>query len=202
MPTTQDRAAELHQQINDLRKELNGVFKEMAQMDVPDCALLRADASSVQLSQLFAESDELLLIHNMGKSCVYCTLWADGINGIWHHLANRCAFAFITPDEPAVTTEFANSRGWTMPTVCYADSGLAESLGFRADDASYMPGLSTFKKNADGSITRTAMSFFGPGDDFCALWHMLDLLPNGTNDWAPKYNYADSCGPACGCASA
>lgn len=199
MPTTQDRAAELHKQINDLRKKLNDVFKEMANMEVPDCTLQRTDASSVQLSQLFGDSDELMLIHNMGKTCVYCTLWADGFNGVWQHLANRCAFALITPDDPASATEFARSRSWTMPILSYADSQLAETLGFRDDKGKYLPGMSTFRMNADKTITRTGMSFFGPGDDYCAVWHLLDLLPNGTNGWAPKYTYSGSCGSGCGC---
>jgi len=24
---------------------------------------------------------------------------------------------------------------------------------------------------------------FGPGDDFCSLWHILDLSPGGAGDW-------------------
>ena len=30
------------------------------------------------LMDLFGEKDKLLLIHNMGQGCLYCTLWADG----------------------------------------------------------------------------------------------------------------------------
>ena len=196
---TNDRAMTLHNQINDLRKELYETFREMAQMNVPDCTMLRSDGSSVKLSELFADRDELMLIHNMGQSCVYCTLWADGFNGVTKHLANRVPFALITPDDPTTATEFARSRGWHMPIVCYAESGLAEQLGFRNEEGGYMPGFSTFRKNPDNSITRTGMSFFGPGDDFCAIWHMFALLPDGVNDWTPKYTYTGSCGPSCGC---
>jgi hypothetical protein len=31
---------------------------------------------------------------------------------------------------------------------------------------------------------------FEPGDDFCALWHILDLLAGGAGDWAPKFSYS------------
>jgi len=34
------------------------------------------------LSSLFADKKLLLVIHNMGQACRYCTLWADGFNGI------------------------------------------------------------------------------------------------------------------------
>ncbi len=27
-------------------------------------------------------------------------------------------------------------------------------------------------------------------DDFCALWHIFDLLPGGAGDWDPKFTYA------------
>jgi hypothetical protein len=31
---------------------------------------------------------------------------------------------------------------------------------------------------------------FEPFDDFCALWHIFDLLPGGFGDWRPKFSYA------------
>jgi hypothetical protein len=29
---------------------------------------------------------------------------------------------------------------------------------------------------------------FQPFDDFCAVWHLFDLLP-GDAEWSPKFNY-------------
>jgi len=52
-----------------------------------------------------------------------------------------------------------------------------------------MPGVSVFEKDAD-SIVRVASTMFGPGDDFCAVWHLFDLLPNGANEWQPKPDYS------------
>jgi hypothetical protein len=44
---------------------------------------------------------------------------------------------------------------------------------------------------------------FGPGDDFCAVWHFFDLLPEGVDGWEPRFAYEGqpaSCGAAsCGC---
>jgi hypothetical protein len=31
---------------------------------------------------------------------------------------------------------------------------------------------------------------FSPGDDFCALWHLFDLLPGGAGDWEAKLRYS------------
>jgi predicted dithiol-disulfide oxidoreductase (DUF899 family) len=38
------------------------------------------------LLDMFGGKDRLLLIHNMGQGCRYCTLWADGFNGFLPHL--------------------------------------------------------------------------------------------------------------------
>ena len=47
----------------------------------------------VRLSELFGDKENLILIHNMGRSCSSCTMWADGVNGVYDHLASRAAFA-------------------------------------------------------------------------------------------------------------
>jgi len=48
--------------------------------------------------------------------------------------------------------------------------------------------VSVFKKQG-GKIVRVADTSFGPGDDFCSIWHFFDLLPEGAADWQPKYKY-------------
>lgn len=52
-----------------------------------------------------------------------------------------------------------------------------------------MPGVSALRRNADGTIVRTGTRQFGPGDDFCAIFPMFDLLQDGVGDWQPKYHY-------------
>ena len=46
-----------------------------------------------------------------------------------------------------------------------------------------------FRKEADGKIYRASRAEFGPGDNFCAVWHFFDLLPEGIDGWQPKLNY-------------
>ena len=36
----------------------------------------------------------------MGRGCSYCTLWADGFNGLRHHFEDRAAFVVVSPDTP------------------------------------------------------------------------------------------------------
>ena len=42
-----------------------------------------------------------------------------------------------------------------------------------------MPGVSAFSKDGDGRIFRVGRAEFGPGDNFCAIWHFFELLPRG-----------------------
>ena len=52
-----------------------------------------------------------------------------------------------------------------------------------------MPGVSTFRKNADGTIDRIAKDFFGPGDLYCGVWHLFDLLADGVDGWEAQLEY-------------
>jgi len=43
----------------------------------------------------------------------------------------------------------------------------------------------------DGSrILRVSDAPSDLGDDFCALWHLFDLLPEGAGDFRPQADYA------------
>jgi predicted dithiol-disulfide oxidoreductase (DUF899 family) len=62
-------------------------------------------------------------------------------------------------------------------------------MGYENEKGGQMPGMSAFHKDESGRIFRTGTTLFGPGDDFCAVWPMLDLLKDGPAGWQPKYQY-------------
>ena len=142
----------------------------------------------VRLSELFGHHTDLIVIHNMGTSCPYCTLWADGFNGFQHHLATRAAFVVSSPDAPDVQQKFAAGRGWKFPMVSHKGSTFAADLGYRGPHGHWRPGVSAFQRDA-GRIVRVSDSELCPGDDFCTLWHLFDLLPQGAAGWTPKFSY-------------
>jgi predicted dithiol-disulfide oxidoreductase (DUF899 family) len=143
----------------------------------------------VKLSGLFGGKSDLIVIHNMGRGCRYCTLWADGFNGVAEHLGNRAAFVVCSPDSTDVQKEFAAGRKWRFPMVSGKDSPFIQDMGFRSEK-SWMPGVSTFRRGTDGKIERVAKASFGPFDAFCGAWHLVALLADGVNDWEPQYRYA------------
>jgi predicted dithiol-disulfide oxidoreductase (DUF899 family) len=141
----------------------------------------------VRLSQLFGEHDSLIVIHNMGRSCPACTMWADGFNGLRDHIASRAAFVVTSPDPPDVQQEFAAARGWKFRMLSHAGSTFATDMGFRGDNR-WLPGVSVFQRR-DGKIVRVSDASFSPGDDFCTTYHLFDLLPGGPGEWRPRFKY-------------
>ncbi len=185
----QKQAATLEKQLLEDKKKLTELRRQIPDEEVKDYSLKKADGTQINLSELFGNKTELIVIHNMGKSCPYCTLWADGFNGVVDHLDDRASFVVISPDEPKVQKEFAESRNWKFTMVSGHESSFAADMGYNPKEGDYWPGVSAFYKTDDGKIFRSGTSMLGPGDDFCSVWHLFDLLKNGANKWSPKYNY-------------
>ncbi len=173
--------------IGALRKEMRELQRSVEPEEVLDYALAARDGK-VKLSELFGGKSELFVIHNMGAGCPYCTLWADGFNGVVDHLQDRAAFVVASPDSPETQEKFKASRGWRFRMVSHEDTSFAADMGYRGERG-WLPGVSVFAKK-DGKIVRVADTSFGPGDDFCSVWHFLDLLPGGGGDWRPHFRYA------------
>jgi len=150
------------------------------------------NGNDVKLSELFGDKDDLIVVHNMGTGCRYCTLWADGFTGLAPHLEDRAAFVVCSPDRPEVQKRFAANRNWTFRMVSAHDNTFFQDMGFWQESgptSGPWPGVSTFHRDPSGRIFRIAKTHFSPSDDFCAVWPMLDLLEDGSNGWEPKYRY-------------
>ncbi len=169
------------------KKRLADGWRKAAAMPVDDYTL-QSKTGPVLLSALFAGKTDLIVVHNMGRGCVYCTMWADGLNGLAAHLQNRAGLVLATPDEIAVQVEFAASRGWTFPMVSTQATTFTADMGFEHNGDPW-PGYSVFRKDADGSIRRTGGGQFGPGDDFCGIWPMMEQMDKGVDGWEPKFRY-------------
>lgn len=177
----------LEEQIQKDQERLAAMKRALPPAPVEDYILQGWDGP-VRLSELFGGKRDLVVIHNMGKGCVYCTLWADGWNGVVPHLEDRAGFAVVSPDPPSVQREFALGRGWRFRMASGEGSTFIQDMGFRAEK-SWMPGVSTFRRDEGGGIVRVARARFGPGDPFAGIWHLFALLRDGAGDWKPKYRY-------------
>ena len=171
-------------------QKLAEMHRALPPQPVEDYALKRSDGD-VRLSELFAGKEDLLVIHNMGRSCSYCTMWADGINGIWKHLADRAGLVLVSPDPPEVLEEFAAGRGWGFPLASADGTSFNADMNMQADSGTAEPGMTTFHRGEDGAIARVANEGFGPFDLFCPTWHLLARLKDGVDGWEPQYTYSD-----------
>jgi len=184
----QKQIFKLEENIMETQKKLGQLRQRLPREAVKDYIFKSWAGKPVNLSALFGSKKDLILVHNMGKRCPYCTMWADGFNGVRQHLDNRAAFVVNSPDPPAIQRKFATGRSWKFRMVSSYSNSFNKDMGFEGDKKDPWPGVSAFYKDK-GKVYRIGYASFGEGDNFCAVWHFLDLLAQGRNGWEPKYKY-------------
>lgn len=139
------------------------------------------------LSALFTGRDKLLVIHNMGQACRYCTLWADGINGLVPHLENAMSLVLVSKDPPEAQRRMAQDRGWRFRMASHgAGAYMVEQCKMEGYDN--CPGAAAYEMK-DGKIYRRGRVGFGPGDLYSPMWHLLAVAGVGVDDWTPQFHY-------------
>lgn len=187
-PAGTRRLSTLRTRIGVLREKMRAVQATIEPQPVGDYAF-QSVHGEVRLSELFGAHTDLFVVHNMGAHCAYCTLWADGYNGVYSHLASRAAFVVSSPDSPAVQARFARSRRWRFRMVSTRGTSFADDMGYRTPSGNHRPGISVFQKTRKG-VVRVSDAASCPHDDFSAVWHLFDLLPHGVAGWHPRFRYA------------
>ncbi len=187
MTTIHEQINALEQEIFQKKKQLLELRKSVGERLVPNYEFLTSSNQQTTLLDLFGDKNELFVIHNMGRGCSYCTMWADGFNGVYHHLVAKAGFVLASPDEPSVQEDFAAERKWQFPMISVKENSFTDDVGFIIEKQHY-PGVSTFRKDEDNNIHLYAQAFFGPGDDYCVPWHLFDLLPSGSENVQAKRN--------------
>ena len=179
-------AEKLELEIMEKAEQLAALRQKESGKEVGDYLFQTLDGQ-VSLSELFGERDQLLVIHNMGQGCRYCTLWADGINGILDHLEDAMAVAMVSKDRPGVQRRMALDRGWRMRMASHGGGPyMAEQCTM--GEYGNCPGAAVYRREGD-KILRRSRTAFGPGDLYSPLWHFLSLAGIGVSDWTPQFHY-------------
>lgn len=178
--------SDLEQEIFELTAKLNELRKKSPGQEVQNYAFSTLDGAATLL-ELFGDSDKLLVIHNMGQGCRYCTLWADGLNGFIPHLESVMSVVLVSKDSPDVQRKFANSRDWRFRLASHGGGDYIKEQTVM-DGSTNMPGAVFFERKGDQIFRRNAC-VFGPGDLYCSMWSLLSLAGLGDGDWTPQYNY-------------
>jgi predicted dithiol-disulfide oxidoreductase (DUF899 family) len=184
--TATEEIAALEQEILASKKRLAELRRAQPRVEIPDLEL-DAPEGVVRILDLFAGKDDLILICNMGRDCSYCTLWADGFNGVVPELEDRAGFALVSADPIDVLAPFAQERNWRFRHVSDREGSFRRAVGSVDRYGGAYPGAIGLRREPDGRITMVAKAELGEGDDFCATWHLFDLLAEGWNGWEPKY---------------
>ncbi len=176
----------LEEEIFNLTAKLGELRREAPGLEVRDYTF-KTTAGETSLAQLFGNKDKLLVIHNMGQGCRYCTLWADGFNGFLPHLESAMSVVLVSKDEPDTQRRFANSRGWRFQLASPGGGAYIQEQTAQAG-ANNMPGAVVYERDGE-RILRKGSSVFGPGDLYCSHWNLLALAGLSEGDWTPQFNY-------------
>lgn len=177
----------LEMQLYDLNKKLVELRKTSnLDIQVPNYAF-QTQHSETTLLDLFGDHKQLLVIHNMGQGCRYCTLWADGFNGFLPHLESTMSVVLVSKDSPDQQRRFANSRSWRFNLASHNGGNyiLEQSV---QEGQTNVPGAVVYQRDGD-KISRKHATMFGPGDQYCSMWSLLGLAGMSPADWTPQFSY-------------
>ena len=178
----------LQEEITAKAETLHELRRELPHEPVESHPLVDWQGDTVELSDCFGDHEDLLVVHNMGRECVYCSLWADLFDGVLHHIEDRSAFVVVSPDEPATQRRFAADRGWGFEMLSDRTDAFTEDAGF-SDGDRLVPGVSSYRRQDDGSVVRVSSAVFGPNDEFEPVWPLFELLADGPDGWTPQFEY-------------
>ena len=181
-----EKIIELEQKIGELLAELNALRKMNMGTPVPNY-IFSTLTGETTLRDLFGQKDKLLVIHNMGQACRYCTLWADGFNGLLMHLESVISVVLLSKDSPEIQRRFANSRDWRFQLASHGGGDYIREQSVHEGSDNF-PGAVIYQRDGD-RVLRKNSCVFGPGDIYCAQWSLLSLAGLSEGDWTPQYSY-------------
>ena len=178
--------SKLEKQIFELTAKLNELRKSSGGDEVQNYTFATINGDT-DLLRLFGDKKQLLLIHNMGQGCRYCTLWADGFNGFLKHLESVISVVLVSKDPPELQRQFANSRDWRFRLASHGGGDYIREQTVM-EGTENMPGAVVYERDGE-TITRKNTCVFGPGDIYCSMWSLLGLAGLSESDWTPQYAY-------------
>jgi predicted dithiol-disulfide oxidoreductase (DUF899 family) len=193
-----ERVAQMRRELPMVRKVKDYAFREGA----PDLSINSPTSFfTTKLSELFAMGKDSLIVdhlmfgENDEKPCPMCSMWGDGYNAIAPHVSNKTNFVLVAKAPIARLRDWARARGWhNIRLLSSSDSTFNRDFGYE-DDNGQNPGLSIFRrKGNDIYHFYASQAMMTPDrnrgiDLYTPVWNLLDLLPEGRQDWYPEHFY-------------
>jgi predicted dithiol-disulfide oxidoreductase (DUF899 family) len=136
------------------------------------------------LSSFLGPKGRLLVIHNMGESCDYCTLWADVLTACIPWMDEETGWLLVNGDSLKQQASHKAKWGWPYEMALDPDADFTTACGFMTPDGRY-PACSAFEL-IDGQLHRHGGAMFGPHDRFNPVWPLLALFPGAANAYEPR----------------
>jgi predicted dithiol-disulfide oxidoreductase (DUF899 family) len=195
-----ERVAELRRNLPEGAAVEDYVFQEgPADLDAGD-----APVRDVRLSELFSGLERPLVIYHLmlGKkqtdACPMCTMWIDGYNGVAQHIAQNVDFAIAAAADPPALRAHARSRGWrNLRLLSCGNSTFKYDLASEDADGNQDSTMSVFTRDANGRLRHFYTVHPSLADDInqrgidllTPVYNMLDLTPQGRDDWYAELSY-------------
>jgi predicted dithiol-disulfide oxidoreductase (DUF899 family) len=166
--------------------------------------LADSTAKKVRMSELFGRHPTLAIYSYMfgperKDPCMMCTPLLDGIDGAGAHIAQRLSLVVVAESPIERLAAWKQDRGWRNLRLLSA-AGTTYNRDYHGkEDGHDNTMLNVFRK-LDGKVVHSWGSEIhyapkDPGQDHRGLdllnptFQMLDLTPEGRDDWYPKLRY-------------
>jgi len=195
------------ERVAELRRQLppGAIVKDYEFLEGP-AALAAGDGpvTKVRLSELFTAPGRALVIYQFmygkknTKPCPMCTSWIDTFNGVAHHLAQNIDLAIVAAADLPTLRAHARKRGWDKLRLLSAgDSSFKYDLGGEDEAGEQDSTISVFTLDEKGTVRhfysvhpRLARDIDTRGiDEYNPIWNVLDLTPQGREDWDASLDY-------------
>lgn len=176
----------LESEISERTQKIEKLRKKAKPVEVKNY-IFQTHTGKTTLLDLFGTKTKLLMIHNMGQACRWCTSWADAINGVLPHLESEFAVVLTSKDSPETQRVFALSRHWEFFLASHGGTEYIIEQSVTAGGKND-PGIVCYERKGK-TIFRKNSSEFGPGDVFNPLFHIVTLGGIGMEEFTPEYSY-------------
>jgi predicted dithiol-disulfide oxidoreductase (DUF899 family) len=166
-------------------------------------------AKTVRLSELFTGSGRALIIYQpmFGKKqtspCPMCTMWIDGYNGVAQHITQNADFAIAAAADVPALRAYARTRGWkNLRLLSCGDSTFKFDMASEDAEGNQDSTISVFTRDSSGALRHFYSAHPWLADDvnergidrLTPVYNMLDLTPQGRDDWYAELSYERSNG--------
>jgi len=194
-----------------LRDELSRRRRDLPWEKVEKEYIFDGPEGQETLADLFEDRSQLIIYHFMfdpewNEGCKSCSFIADHYNPSIVHLKHRDVTMAPVSRAPLAKLEaFKKRMGWSFKWVSSlgSDFNWDYHVSFKPEDvakgqvyynykvqsfpAGEGPGISIFYKDDAGMVFHTYSSFARGLDMFIGSYHLLDIVPNGTDEAGFSY---------------